>query len=315
MMPPLQRRRLRVSSGELAFADLGDGPPVVLLHGFPTSSHLWRREAWLLAQRMRVIVPDLLGYGDSDHPADADLSEPAQAHHVGELLERLEIGRAAVVGHDIGGAVAQLLALDGPVEVPAMVLLDTACFEAWPIEGIRMIQGTAPDDETEGFVQDLVRVAFELGMAHPDRLEPDAFEEFLRPWTSDPKDFFRAVRGITGKGLSGRYGELAAKDIPTLVLWGEDDPFLPSDLAEQLGDTLPFSTVGLLPGCSHLIMEDAPETVGPLISEFLRVRYLGQPHSHATDREPVMVYLERPKDPFFDRGPGWGSGSAEDEED
>ena len=82
MMLGLERARARVSAGELAYAEAGDGPPVVLLHGFPTSADLWRREAPLLASRMRVVVPDLLGYGQSDRPAGADLTIVGQARHV-----------------------------------------------------------------------------------------------------------------------------------------------------------------------------------------------------------------------------------------
>ena len=69
MIPP-ERRRTAVSGGQLAYVDVGDGPPVLLVHGFPTSSYLWRREMWLLAQRMRVVAPDLLGYGESGKPPE-----------------------------------------------------------------------------------------------------------------------------------------------------------------------------------------------------------------------------------------------------
>ena len=87
----LERQVFRVSGGELAYVDVGEGPPVLLLHGFPTSAFLWRREIWLLAQGMRVIAPDLLGYGQSAKPADVDLSEPAQAGYVRELLVALSV--------------------------------------------------------------------------------------------------------------------------------------------------------------------------------------------------------------------------------
>jgi 2-hydroxymuconate-semialdehyde hydrolase len=124
-MMQLDRKRARVSGGELAFVDMGDGPPVLLLHGFPTSSILWRREIWLFAQRMRVIAPDLLGYGESDKPSEADLSELGQEVYVRELLEQLEVRDLAVVGHDIGGVIAQLLALDAEeLDVRMLVLMD-----------------------------------------------------------------------------------------------------------------------------------------------------------------------------------------------
>jgi 2-hydroxymuconate-semialdehyde hydrolase len=292
----LERRRARLSAGEVAYADLGEGPAVLLIHGFPTNANLWRREAWLLAQRMRVIVPDLLGYGDSQKPPAADLSEPAQAAYMGELLAHLEIDELAVVGHDIGGGIAQLLALDGGPDVRALVLLDSVCFDAWPVEGVKMLQEAKPEQESAEFMEEVIRLTMDLGVQHKERLEPEAAERYIAPWRAEPASYFRATRAITGRGLAGRDDELAALDIPALIIWGEDDPFLSSELAERLGETIPGATVALLPGCSHFVTEEAPQTVGPLIYEYLRSRYLGQSHSHSEG--PVEVYLERPPNPM-----------------
>jgi pimeloyl-ACP methyl ester carboxylesterase len=290
----MERKRMPVSAGEIAYVDMGDGPPVLLLHGFPTSADLWRREAWLLAQRMRVIVPDLLGYGESDKPGHADLSEPAQAGYVRELLEALGIHDLAVVGHDIGGAIAQMLALDSGLAIRSLVLLDSACFDSWPIEGVRLVQDARPEQETGTFVEDVLRVTFDLGIAHQGRLESTVVDGYIQPWRADPRAFFRAVRSLTGKGLAGRDAELGELDSPALIIWGEDDPYLPAALAERLGEAIPFSTVALLPGCSHFITEDAPQTVGPLVYEFLRMRYLGESHGPGPHAAPVRVFLERP---------------------
>jgi 2-hydroxymuconate-semialdehyde hydrolase len=288
-----ERKRAVVSGGEIAYVDVGEGPPVVLLHGFPTSSHLWRREAWLFAERMRVIAPDMLGYGDSGKPLDVDLSEPAQARYVDELLAQLGIERAAVAGHDLGGGVAQMLALDGRVDVGCLVLLDAVCFDAWPIEGVRMLQSGNPAQERFDFVEEVMRLIFDIGIAHRERLDNEVFGRFLAPWREDPAAFFRAARAITGRGLAGREAELGKLDVPTFVLWGDEDPFLPSELGERLGETIPGSTVALLPGCAHFVNEDAPQTVGPLLYHFLRSQYLGEsPLAHGTG--PVEVLFERP---------------------
>lgn len=288
-----ERKRAAVSGGEIAYVDAGDGPPVVLLHGFPTSSHLWRRETWLFAERMRVIAPDMLGYGESHKPPDADLSEPAQAGYVDELLAQLGIERAAVVGHDLGGGIAQMLALDGRLDVNCLVLLDSVCFDAWPIEGVKMLQSGDPSQERFDFVEEVVRLIFDLGVSHNERLDPEVFERFVAPWRGDPAAFLRAARAITGRGLTGREAELGRLDVPAFVLWGEEDPYLPPELAERLGEAIPGSTVALLPGCSHFLTEDAPQTVGPLVYHFLRSQYLGDsPLSHGSG--PVEVLFERP---------------------
>jgi 2-hydroxymuconate-semialdehyde hydrolase len=275
MNSPLELRRAPVSGGHIAYVDAGEGPVALLLHGFPTSSFLWRREVPLLASRMRVIAPDLLGYGASEKSETADLSEMAQARYVRELVEGLGVSELAVVGHDIGGAIAQVLALDSKdVAVRAMVLLDSACFDAWPIDGVRRLQEVTPEQETRNFVEDVVRLTFDLGVAHRNRIDEGAMASYLEPWMNDPPAFFRAVRGIEGKGLVGRDLDLAALEAPAFIIWGEEDPFLPAELGERLQAALPGSTLALLPGCSHFVMEDAPRTIGPLVYEFLRSRYL-----------------------------------------
>jgi pimeloyl-ACP methyl ester carboxylesterase len=201
-----------------------------------------------------------------------------------------------VVGHDIGGGIAQLLAFYGGVRT--MVLLDSISLDSWPIEGVRMIQEVAPKDVDEGFVTELLRVTFDLGMRRRERLQEDDLEEFTRPWRPDPGALVRAARGIDGVGLAGTEERLAALDVRTLIVWGEDDPFQPPEHAERLGDLLPGATVALLPACSHFVTEDAAEAVLPLIAEYLRVHYLGQRHAHA---EPTIVELgisfDRPPDP------------------
>jgi pimeloyl-ACP methyl ester carboxylesterase len=159
---------------------------------------------------------------------------------------------------------------------------------------VRMIQAALPEQETAPFVEEILRAAFDLGIAHQSRIEPGVVEGYIEPWKQDPAAFFRAIRSLTGKGLAGRDAELAGLDIPALIIWGEEDPYLPAELAERLGDAIPFSTVALLPGCSHYVTEDAPQTVGPLVYEFLRLRYLGESHGHGPYGGPVRVFLERP---------------------
>ena len=283
-------KRLRVSGGELAYRDEGSGPPVVLLHGFPTSSYLWRDLVPALTAHMRVIAPDLLGYGESDQPEDVPLHPRAQARYIGELLHRLEIGRFAAVGHDLGGAIAQVLALEGGVR--AMALLDSAAFDAWPIEGVRMLQRAKPEEETPEFVASVVELALDLGCSRggPDDRSVAAYR---RPFSTaeGARAFFRAVRAIDGVGLVGRERDIERLDIPALVVWGEEDPYLGPELGERLADLLPQSALVLLPGCSHFVTEDAPETVVTLVSQFLRSRYLGLAHHH--DHGPVTIQLER----------------------
>jgi 2-hydroxymuconate-semialdehyde hydrolase len=298
----LEKRRARVSGGELAYADEGTGPGVVLLHGFPTSSHLWRDLVPILAPRFRAVAVDLLGYGDSDKPRDpASLSVTAQAGYVGELLDELGLAGPAVVGHDIGGGVAQLLALRGVAR--NLGLIDSVSFGSWPIEAVRMLQASSDDHVDEEFARMVAGTALEMGMSHPDRMGAEDRAEYLRPWVDDPPALIRAARGIDGVGLVGTEDRLAAFEGRALVVWGEEDPFLPAEHAERLGETLPGSTVAVLPGCSHLVTEDAPEAVLPLIADYLRRHHLGESHHHAGPTAVELgVSFRRPDAPEAPEG-------------
>ena len=185
-----------------------------------------------------------------------------------------------------------MLAIEDEPRVRALVLLDSVCFGAWPTEAARIARAVGPGKETAESTEEIVRSTFALGVAHRDRLTEEDVAAHLRPWQRDPAALFRAARGLTGEGVPGGEAELGGLDLLALIVWGEADPFLPSELAERLGEAIPGSTVALLPGCSHFVNEDAPQVVGPLIFEYLRARYLNERHDHGG--EPVTVLLERP---------------------
>lgn len=246
-------RRFTSAGGELAYLDEGEGEVVVLLHGWPTSPFLWRRLTPLLAARFRVLVPHLTGD-----------SIAAQAADVRELLARLEVTRFAAIGHSYGGGVAQLLAFDG-VGLDAMLLLDSVAFDAAP----------------------------------PTDLDPRTFiergsVEFASLPEADLAGYLDAAPAApppqVGGALRGHEAEMAAWDFPVMLLWGEDDPFVPMAVAERLNEAIPASTLGVVPESGHFLLDDAFDSIGVLIAEYLRSRYLGAPHGH---EGIVMLQLER----------------------
>jgi pimeloyl-ACP methyl ester carboxylesterase len=289
-----EKRRVRITDGEVAVVEAGDpdAPHVVLLSGGFTSSYLWRGLIPLLAPWMHVVAPDLLGSGDSDSPEGADLRLPAQTANVRSVLEALGIARFAVVGHGRGAGVAQLLAIDGGVD--ALVLIDAIAFDSWPSP--RILDLRSHLGEVDGaFVRSWFDTFFDVGMGHRERLSDADLGEYRRPFEGDDgvARFVRIASAFDGRGLVDIEPHLARLEIPAFVLWGEDDAFLPAELAERLGDALPWSSVALLPGCGHFLLEDVPETVGPLIVQWLRTRYLQLPQTHAHEGGAVTVELGR----------------------
>jgi pimeloyl-ACP methyl ester carboxylesterase len=288
--------RAAVSGGTLAFHDVGSGPAVLLVHGFPLSSHVWRQLIPALATSNRVIAPDLLGLGGSDKPTGAALDIRAQAAYLRELLTALEIERLAVVGHSTGGGIAQLLAADPGVDT--LILLDTIAFDRWPSQATIAVQVTPSAQETFETIELIVRRAFEIGM-HDAALSRSDIDAYLAPWR-DPEAvaaFFRWARAIDGAGLRELVPAMAAWEMPTLLLWGEEDLFHPASIAEELQEAIASSVLGLVPGCGHFLPEEAPETIFPIIAEYLRANYRKEPHGHAAEGR-VLIPLEVPRD-FF----------------
>jgi pimeloyl-ACP methyl ester carboxylesterase len=288
-----EKRRARVPGGELAFVDAGDPetPAVVLLSGGFTSSYVWRNLIPLLAPWMHVIAPDLLSSGDSETLDGADLRLGAHAEGVRALLDGLGVERFALAGHGHGGGVAQLLALDADVD--ALILLDSIAFDAWPAPEVRELR-TRLEDVDPDEVDVWLRAALENG-TRKGRLSTVDLDEYLRPFRAPGgvERFIRVARSFDGEGLTGLEPRLETLEIPALVLWGEEDAFVGVELAERLGDVLPWSSVAVFPGCGHFLLEDAPERVGPIVFQWLRTKYLKVEHRHEPDAGPIAVTLGR----------------------
>ncbi|HYZ14566.1 MAG TPA: alpha/beta hydrolase [Actinomycetota bacterium] len=289
----IDKRRVRVSGGEFAVVDEGEreAPPVVLLAGGMTSSYAWRRLIPMLSPFMRVIAPDLLGSGDSEAADGADLRLASHAEHVRELLGALGVDRYALVGHGHGGGVAQLLALDGNVD--ALVLIDVIAFDAWPAPKVRELNARLDQLRPE-HVHTWVNEMLDAGTKRA-QLSEDDVGEYLRSFRGAVglERFRRVAASFDGEGLVDLESQLAELEIPVFILWGEEDTFVAPNNAERLADVLPWSSVALLPGCGHFLLEDAADTVVPLIFKWLQRQYIKVEHRHEPDAGPVVVTLGR----------------------
>lgn len=292
-MTSFEERRARVSGGQLAHVDEGTGRPVLFLHGFPTHGYLWRQYLPAFLPGFRVLAPDLLGHGDSEASEDAPLDLAAHAGYVLELLEEVGVERCAIVGHAHGGGLAQRLALEGRAE--ALVLIDSIAPGHRPAGPIGDLQALPPDADLPSQVRAICAGAFRLGMGRPERLAAGDLEEYLRPFSGPEgaRACIRAARGWGSRGAEDAAEGLGGLDIPTLIVWGEDDPFLAASIGEELSEAIPSSTFAVLPGCSHFVTEDAPETLVPLLHEYLRSQYLKEGQAHPQTAGAVPVRLER----------------------
>jgi 2-hydroxymuconate-semialdehyde hydrolase len=260
-----------VGEGAMAYWRQGEGPPVLLIHGIPTSSFLWRHVVPLLAPDLSAYAVDLLGYGDSDKPEGADLSIAAQAGYLRTFMESVGWRTGTVAGHDIGGGVAQLLAVRSPEMVSKLVLLDTIAYDSWPVPEIERMKEPAWDEIMERIdLRKGFRKSLERGMAHREMVDDDLVSEYVRPFdgVEGRRAYLRCARALQTEDLSSVADQVEALDIPTLVIWGDADQFQPLRYGKRLTERMRRAKLLVLADAGHFTPEDNPTEVAKLIGGF-----------------------------------------------
>jgi pimeloyl-ACP methyl ester carboxylesterase len=263
-----------VAGHRLAYLDQGDGTPVLLIHGIPTSSLLWRHVIPVLATTHRVIAPDMLNYGKSDKPEDADVSIAAQARLMIKVLDALGIARADVVAHDIGGGVAQIMAVNHPERIRRLALSNAVCFDSWPIPEFEPLQqaGAEANMSLDAFLG-MMRTFLPGGVHRAGALEREALDIMMEPWSSEAgkRALFRNLRRLNSEYTQAIAGELKHLQHETLILWGREDPFQKPAYAEKLRDAIPGARLTWIEEAAHWVMEEKPAEVAAMLEEFLAV--------------------------------------------
>lgn len=250
----------------------GDGATIVLLHGFPTSSHLWSGVVPLLPDGHRVLVLDLLGFGRSDRPGRRPLTLRAHAERVLAVLDQLRVTRACLVGHEMGAAIAHLMAVRWPQRVSHLALVSAAAFDCWPVRGLKLARAALPLTRhlPANWLLGLLRADLVRGYAAADR-GARSVDMYLRPFAGpDGREVLTAhlaaLDGVEVAALAARAADVVA---PTAIAWGAHDPFLDAAVAERLHRALPGSTLHLVPDVRHFVPEEAPEQVAAVVSDLL----------------------------------------------
>lgn len=250
----------------------GAGVPVILLHGFPTSSRLWHAVVRDFPAGHRLVICDLPGFGRSD-PLEARDGCLAHAEAVLGLMDDLRVDRACLVGHGMGGGVAQLVALRAPQRVSHLALVDTAAFGIAPRRMARQARALAPFARLlpPGLLASLVQASMLPGFADRERSRL-TLDTCLHPFTTElGRDrLVRHLRALARCETAEATAKLGALAIPTAILWGAGDRFYPVAIAHRLKAALPGATLEIVPGARHFLPEDAPERVLAGISELLK---------------------------------------------
>lgn len=267
----MNRTTIDVDGTAISYLTAGSGRPVLLLHG-TYWSRVWQPVVDLLAARgLQPVAVDLPGCGRSGGELDLGAAAvPALARWVERFAGALGIdGPLDVAGHDIGGAVAQHLAVHGERGVGRLALVNSVSYDSWPVPGVARFRD--PEVVAAMTTEELVamrRTALEQAIHRP--MGDAERDEYLSPWRD--LRVGRSWMALAGAADS-RYTQelldgLRASPAPKLLVWGEDDTFQPITYAERLAAELPRTTLVRVPEAGHIPMENAPEQVAAALAAF-----------------------------------------------
>lgn len=250
-------------------ANGGNGHAALFLHGYPTSSYLWRNVLPAAAAAgYRAIAPDLPGFGDS--PPVLPGTWEQQIVNVERLRRALELDRVVLGVHDWGGLIGLRWACDHPDAVAALVIADTGFFSDGRWHG--MAKTLKTEGEGEMVMENINRELFGAGIRQVAPAMPDdALDEYWKAYADADRrqsqlDLYRSGDFAKIEPYEGRLSELG---VPALIVWGEQDKFAPVGGAHRFHKRIPNSKLVLLPDAGHFLMEDEPERVATEIRSFL----------------------------------------------
>jgi len=256
----------------IAYGIEGQGPPLVLVHGTPWSSFNWRHLIPALAQHWTVYFYDLLGYGHSEQREGQDVSLQVQNRVLAGLLDHWQLETPPIIGHDFGGTTVLRTHLLEQRDFQHIVLVDPVAVAPWGssfFAHVRMHQSAfqgIPD-----YIHEAMVTAYVRGAMHKP-MPAETLQGILRPWQGDMGQpaFYRQIAQADQR-FTDEIEPLYAKITrPVLLVWGEEDTWIPSDRGRQLQQQIPQAQWVSIPNAGHLVQEDAPAALLTAIQSFLQ---------------------------------------------
>jgi 3-oxoadipate enol-lactonase len=258
--------RIRSGDAEIAYAVLGEGPPLVLLHPFPAHHGLWLPAAQALLSRYRVILPDLRGHGESE-VGDGPATMEKHAADLVRILDANEVGRAVFCGVSIGGYIVFEFWRRFRNRMEALVLCDTRS-QADTSEGrAARLQSAANvlQQGVEAFVDSMIPRLFGKSTV---ATRPDVIEGARRMMLKmSPDGLAQVQRGMAERADSTP--TLKTIDVPVLVLVGEEDALTPVADGEFMRQSVPKGQLRVIAKAGHFAIWEQPEEVGKVLRQFV----------------------------------------------
>src|SRR3954449_5973454 len=262
------------------FRRAGWGPPVVLIHGVAGSAHTWGSVIEPLAEKYTVIAPDLIGHGESAKPR-GDYSLGAFASGIRDLMQALAIERATIVGHSLGGGIAMQLAYQFPERCERLVLVSSGglgrevnlILRAATLPGSELVIPLLASQRVLDAGSWLGRLVGRAGVRAGSDLD-ELWRGLASLHDAGARHAFvytlRSIVDAGGQRVSARDRLYMAKEMPTLILWGESDRIIPVHHGAEAHEAMPGSSFETFAGAGHFPHRDDPARFTRALDDFIR---------------------------------------------
>lgn len=263
MTPWILTKRFSFEGDEVAYEAMGNGPPLVLIHGFPGNSFSWRQVAPALARKYRVHVYDMLGFGQSAMREGRKVFGDSQTNLLAALLEHWKLDAPLMVAHDIGTAPALGAHLFNYRQYGRLVLLSAAVLN--PSVSANSMHARA---HLKAYQTMPAKLYAQIMRAHiPTTMHTgmgeEIFQGYFGPWSTPEGQaaYYRFLGDFEEPYLDRIEAHLHQVLPETLILWGDEDTWIPLARGEKLQKLIPRAELRLIPTAGHFLMDDAPDTV------------------------------------------------------
>lgn len=252
----LERKQIDLADGQhWVYLEGGRGDPLLLLHGFGADKDNFTRVARFLTPHYRVIVPDLIGFGESAHPANADYAPSAQAERVRALVQALGITTVHIGGSSMGGQIAMTYAASHPTEVKSLWLIDPAGVWSAPESELQRMMRESGRNPLMARSDDEFAAVVSFVMTDPPFMPRPMLNVMAHERMRNIDLETRIFKQVRSDSIETR---IAGLNTRTLIVWGEKDRAINVATADILHKLLPNSQVITLPGIGHLPMLEQP---------------------------------------------------------
>lgn len=267
----MESRTVDVEGIWMRWEEEGEGYPVVFIHGIPTSPRLWRHVIPQV-QDARSMAWEMVGYGASiEEGWDRDISVAKQADYLAAWMRRVDLESAFLVGHDLGGGVAQILGVRYPELVRGLVLANSICYDSWPIPSVKAMGAMGP--VVERLPNNVFRYVYAtfLRRGHDDQAR--AKESIGEHWpyyerAGGAAAMIRQVRSLNVNDTLSIASRIPDLDVPARLVWGAADPFQKISYGYRLAYELK-APIDRVEGGKHFVPEDHPERVAASVNALL----------------------------------------------